>query len=106
VRCVKVVCCQQEAYADANKVLFSKRLRVKKVRKHCKCTALLYLPQLTLWHLRCVCNMMGCDLFQHDSRALQCLVFGHTHAVAHGKQLQCSYGHHTAASAVAHQCSR
>lgn len=32
VRCVKVVCCQQEAYADANKVLFSKRLRVLKVR--------------------------------------------------------------------------
>lgn len=41
VRCVKVVCCQQEAYADANKVLFSKRLRVKKVSMHCSRTALL-----------------------------------------------------------------
>lgn len=32
VRCIRVVCCQQEAYADANKVLFSKRLRFMKVR--------------------------------------------------------------------------
>jgi len=33
VRCIRVVCCQQEAYADANKVLFSKRLRFMKVRE-------------------------------------------------------------------------
>jgi hypothetical protein len=31
VRCIKVVCCQQSAYADANKVLFSKRLKIMKV---------------------------------------------------------------------------
>lgn len=51
MRCVKVVCCQQEAYADANKVLFSKRLRVMKVSStkagmHCSCTTLMCLPQL------------------------------------------------------------
>lgn len=33
MRCIRVVCCQQEAYADANKVLFSKRLRFMKVRE-------------------------------------------------------------------------
>lgn len=33
VRCIKVVCCQQENYADANKVLFGRRLRIMKVRQ-------------------------------------------------------------------------
>jgi hypothetical protein len=31
-RCLCVVCCQQEAYADPSKVLFSRRLRIYKVR--------------------------------------------------------------------------
>lgn len=32
MRGIRVICCQQEAYADASKVLFSKRLRIMRVR--------------------------------------------------------------------------